>query len=78
MAALMLGHKDPRTTRQHYIHLVSEDERTIVEQVGQWLRITDTAVAAAGKTAGTQGPSDADLKRMRAKLKGRSGTDFVH
>jgi integrase len=69
LAAQTLGHRDQRTTRQHYIHLVPDDERAVVERLSQHVGVTAAAVTAAGKTAGTRRLTAEDIKRMRAKMK---------
>lgn len=44
MAAKAGGHLDPRTTEKHYTHLIDDDERRVVEQLGTRLGLADEAI----------------------------------
>ena len=64
--AAVLGHKDPRTTEQFYTHMVSEDERGVLEQLAGRAALTESALAAVGTFVGTRIGTD---RRTRAKLR---------
>lgn len=69
LAARVVDHRDPRTTRKHYTHLVDRDELAVVEQLAAHLDVTDLAIVAAGKTVGTRKMAVAKLAGIRAKAR---------
>jgi integrase len=69
LAAATLGHKDPRTTRQHYQHILPADQRAVAEQLAQHLGLGAELAASVETAAGTRAHTAADGGGFRATVR---------
>ncbi len=67
LTSRVIGHRDVRTTRKHYTHLVAADEVAVVDQLAQHLGLTESALTAVGTFV-------VSAPRNRSRSRGKHGT----
>lgn len=61
------GHKDPATTRKHYVHIPTADEVAVVERLSGILQLRELGESAVGKLVGTRSRRTPKLRATRRR-----------